>query len=68
MELKLTACSVIVDNYFDIMNKQFFFSPLYLAVNKLSDYKHATMISFLLAHGVNKWFQADHWDCSCRLN
>jgi len=36
------------------MNKQFFFSPLYLAVNKLSDYKHVTMISFLLAHGVNK--------------
>ena len=26
-------------------------------MNKLSDYKYATMISFLLAHGVNKWFQ-----------
>ena len=44
-------------NYFDIMNEQFLFFPLYLCVNKLSDYKYATMISFLLVHGANKWFQ-----------
>ena len=48
-------------NCFDIMNKQLFFSPLYLCVNKLSDYKYATM----LAHSVNKWFQAVHRDCFC---
>jgi len=32
-------------NSFDIMNKQLFFSPLYLCVNKLSDYKYATMLA-----------------------
>jgi len=36
------------------MNKQFLFSLLYLCVNKLSNYKYATMISFLLADGANK--------------
>jgi len=52
-------------NYSDIINEQFLFSPLYLCVNKLSDYKYATMISFLLAHGANEWFQAVHRDCFC---
>ena len=48
-------------NCYDIMNKQLFFSLLYLCVNKLSDYKYATM----LAHSVNKWFRAVHRDCFC---
>ena len=46
-------------NHFNIMNKQFFFLYIYV-VNKLSGYKYANMISFLLAYGVNKWFQAVH--------
>ena len=41
MELKLTACPVVVDILFSVLiivvNKQFFFSPLYICVNKLSD-------------------------------
>ena len=63
MELKLTACPVVIDIIIvDIMNKQFFFSPLYLCVNKLSE---CNCDFILLVHGVNKWFQAARRDCFC---